>query len=74
MNGTVRTRKEVVLVKWNDPLRLSNPPYIDARPEDDAETLMRKILESLDQYEEEKAVRRREAERRNRPFFGRLFG
>ncbi|WP_312800185.1 hypothetical protein [Corynebacterium variabile] len=54
--------------------RLSNPPYIDARPEDDVDTLMRKTLASLDQYEQEKVRRRREAERRNRPFFGRLFG
>ena len=54
--------------------RLSNPPYMDARPEDDVDTLMRKTLASLDQYEQEKVRRRLEAERRNRPFFGRLFG
>lgn len=55
--------------------RLSNPPYIDARPEDDVDTLMRKTLASLDQYERDKTERRRrEAERRSRPFLGRLFG
>lgn len=62
-------------MKWNDPMRLSHVPYIDVRPEDDIITASDKALAVLDQYlQDQEQKERAERERRNRPFFGRLFG